>query len=101
MGSGCGKVVAFSFFQGTEHLQAASSRKGVSFQLRITHSQTEILRYSALLISHFSFTSFFVQVQAVFTASLNLGAHRKSKPLLGFLQSIKQYLQQTHSVLPA
>lgn len=70
-------------------------------QFHVTHSQTEILSYSALLISHFSFTSFFVQVQAVFTASLNQGAQRKSKPLLGFLQSIKQYLQQTSSTLRA
>lgn len=51
--------------------------------------------------SHSSFTSFFVQVQTVFTASLKRGAYRKSKPVLCFLQSIKQYLQQTSSSLPA
>lgn len=67
-------------------------------------SPTPRLKYwvkRSFVDSHFSFTSFFAQVQTVFTASLKRGACRKSKPLLCFLQSMKQYLQQTSSALPA
>lgn len=67
--------------------------------LPITHPWTKILKCS-VADSHFSFTFSFVQVQTVFTASLKQGACRITKPLLCFLQSIKQYLQQT-STLPA
>lgn len=69
-------------------------------RLPITHPWTKIPKCS-VADSHFSFLLFsFVHVQTAFTASLKQGACRKSKPLLCFLQSIKQYLQQT-STLPA
>jgi len=96
----CGKVVVFLLFQGTEHPHAASSKKVIPSSVGITHPQTEVLKRS-VVDSRFSFTAFFVQVQTVFTASLKQGACRKSKPLLCFLQSIKQYPQQTSSALPA